>query len=166
VKNQDPISRKFSLRSGKDRWFLLLVILGFQAFVGAYLWQSTQLPQVTLGFLSERQGHFVLAWKEGNTEMQTLEYPTLEGALAFASDHLRLTFGHNFHPGSSPENVWIQDRFGNPVVFWKTEASEKLFQMTFQSKTDAVYFARAFRQGAYTPSLIGHAIYLVPTSAH
>ena len=152
-----------SFRNDRDRWFLLLTILGIQIFVGAYLWQTTQTPRALMGFLSERKGHFILAWKEELSDLQVREYATLSGALSFASEQLSLKAGHTPRADLTPESVWINERFGNPVVFWKTDASPRLFQMTFQAKKDADFFAKAFREGSYTPSPIGHAILLTPS---
>ncbi len=151
------------LRTERDRWFLLLAIVGLQVFVGGLLWQSGQTSPALMGFLSERHGHFVLGWTDQVEGLKFVEYSTLGEALNFAGTNLKLTTGHTPRADLTPEAVWIQERFGNPVVFWKIDANKDLFQMTFESKTDALYFANAFRRGSYTPSPIGHSILLIPS---
>lgn len=138
---------------------LALLVVGEIALF-SYVWGQTK-TRASVGFLVKNGTAYILGWREtGNLEEKS--YPNLAAALAAAGGELGLKFRRGGQEGTELENIWLDERPHGFIVFWKFEGSSFLNQMTFASRPDALYFAQAFRKGAYTPSPFGHAILFVP----
>lgn len=144
---------------------LLFALLALELCLLGNLWLNKQPAQAILGFLIKNGAQYTVAWKQDNNEYHTRTYDTLRDALLFVREDLKLSNGRNPLPDHELEHVWLNNRFGNSVLLWKTLKFSYLNQLTFQNKDDARYFLDAFRQGSYAPSIFGHSILLVPKSS-
>jgi len=143
---------------------LLSVLFISELLLGAILWKRSQ-ESIHFGFLIKNGNEYVIAWQRGEDFIKTQSCSSLGGALAFARDDLKLSASINPFPHSEVENVWFEDRFGKYLVLWTTGDMGALHHLTFRRRSDAVFFARAFRNGDYSPSPLGHSVYLRPIRA-
>lgn len=140
----------------------LAVLIALEITLVVHLWG--QQNRVPFGFLVKNGDVYVLIWKNDAHEYQTSIYPNLNEAMTYAINELNLQVGHNPLMEDELERLWVQDRQGVTVMFWKTSKLEYLNQMTFHRRAEADYYMKAFRTGSYTPSPFGHSIFLRPAS--
>ena len=121
---------------------------------------------MTPGFLIKNGNSYVVAWRLSKSVYDSRKFSTLKEAVSFAKTDLNLS--DSSHPTSNPnlEHLWVEQRFGDYALFWKTTGYRLLHRMTFQSPDDANFFADAFRRGHYTPSPFGHSLLLLPASVN
>lgn len=117
---------------------------------------------ITLGFLSRTGKEYKVVWREPGEGILERSFSELSRAIQFAKNTLNLRVGRNPKLDWELEYLDVQDRYGGYVLLWKTFEVNFLFQMTFQNQKDALYFAKAFREGSYSPSPVGHSILLLP----
>ena len=145
---------------------LILLGLGLiEIGVAAYFWLGKQPTPITLGFLGKSGNQYTVAWKAELSNFESRAFGTLPEALRFVSENLKLSQGRNPLTEFELEHTWSTSRFGAHLVFFKTVTSDRLNQMTFESQDNARYFLNAFRHGAYSPSMFGHSILLVPSAS-
>jgi len=147
----------------KKKIRLLVLVLMLEFTVSVYLWRTWK-PDTAVGFLVKKGSEYVVAWRDVGTE-QNYYYKTvssLNEALEFANEALNLSASRNVISDAELEHIWMDERFGNYVLLWKTANIPYLHQLTFQNYHDAKYFSEAFRKGAYTPSPFGHSVLLLP----
>ncbi len=137
---------------------LLIAVEGIIAFVLFTL--PTNIP---FGYLIKTGPNYLVAWRDPDIGLQSRNFSVLLDALQFADESLNLHVKTGSRPDIELEYLDLQDRFGGFVLLWKTFQVDFLNQITFQRKSDALYFAHAFRSGAYSPSPFGHSVLLVPT---
>lgn len=148
----------------KNKIAALFAIIALEVVLGVHLWERSK-PGAILGFLIKDGSQFTVAWKDPVTGYTSRSLGTIDEALKFAREELKLSEGTNPILEHELEHVWLQDRFGNYLVMWKTSYVPYLHQITFNRRSDALHFARAFRHGSYSPSPFGHSILLMPTRA-
>ncbi len=151
----------------KKRHFRILVgLLVLELTLLGNLWVNRHHPaSVVLGFLIKSGSHYTVAWKLDTRDYETRSYETLPEALSFMHQDLKLSEGRNPLPEHELEHAWLNNRFGNYVVLWKTLKYSFVNQLTFQNSDDAKFFLDAFRHGAYAPSIFGHSILFVPRTS-
>lgn len=139
---------------------LLLIILtvGEIALVG-YLWKMTA-PLATRGALSKNGNTYVLRWENSDRTSEVKMFSSPGEAIEFAKVNLNLEPGTNPRFDDSLETLWVREEMGKKQVFWKTWQLTMVHRLTFENKNHARVFETLFRKGAYSPSPIGHAIYL------
>jgi len=79
-------------------------------------------------------------------------------ALDFIQNDLGLVLKSHVLASEELEYVSLQDRSGTYILHWKAFRLPNLHQMTFFSRDEAVYFARAIKKGAYVRSPLGYAL--------
>ena len=141
---------------------ILWMLVVLEALIVGRLFLVKEPAKAVMGFLIKDGTQYLVAWKAPTKEYQTRAYTTLGDALKFAHGELALFEGRNPLPEHELEHVWVAPRFGNYVMHWKTLKYAFLNQLTFQNEQEADYFLRAFRRGAYAPSMFGHSVLLVP----
>lgn len=134
-----------------------LVVL--EGILAVYIRSPERVP---LGFLSRSGKEYRVVWREPGEGIVERNFSALSGAIQFAEDTLNLRVGRNPKLDWELEYLDLQDRYGAYVLLWKMFEINFLFQMTFQNHKDALYFAKAFREGSYSPSPVGHSILLLP----
>jgi len=156
------LRKRLSQRSSPSRAVFLTLFIALEIVAGLHLWNKSH-NEATLGYLVKHGGAYVVAWKEKGSPYQFESHNSLERALAFAREELKLGEGLVVQPDLAMEHIWVDDRFGSYVLLWKTDRTPLLNQITFQSQSDVQFFANAFKRGSYTPSPFGHSIFLIPT---
>jgi len=140
---------------------LKLVSFGLLFFLGV----SEDLKTVK-GALSKSGAVYVLRWENSNHTAGLKVFESPQGAIEFAKHALNLHPGTNANFKDSLETIWVRREMGKQVMLWKTFGYEKVHRMTFSNDSHATLFETSFRGGAYSPSPIGHAIYLVQAKIH
>lgn len=140
---------------------VLAVVVALEVLFTIFLWQRSK-PGAVLGFLIKNGDHFTIAWRDTLHGYESQDVPTIEAALKFAREELKLSAAVNPLSEYELEHVWMQDRFGTYLVMWKSSGIQFLNQITFNRRADAMFFAAAFRQGSYSPSPFGHSVLLMP----
>ena len=149
-----------ALRHRRAKIFLMIGVITVEGLIAFYLGFGRSAP-ATRGYLSKIGREYLVAWHDASVpNFQYATYGSLDEAILFLKGNLGLSTGHTVRPELELENVWVQDRYGSFVVFWKTEKIPFVNQISFPSEREAKFFADAFRKGAYTPSPYGHAIVL------
>ena len=146
----------------RHRLLALVCVVALELVLGAYVWQRSKPPAV-LGFLIKNGSQFIVCWKDKMDGYERHEASSIDDALRFAREELKLSAAVNPFAEFELEHVWLQDRFGTTLVMWKTAGIDFLNQITFNRRSDAVFFASAFRQGSYSPSPFGHSVLLMPS---
>ena len=146
------------------RFLVLCLLVALEFIFGAYLWRKSK-PEAILGFLTKNGDHFTIAWRDTLKGYESHDALSIEDAMRFAREELHLSAAVNPISEFELEHVWTQDRFGTYLVMWKTHSINFLNQITFNRRSDAMFFAAAFRQGSYSPSPFGHSVLLLPKSA-
>lgn len=141
---------------------LLLALVGLELAVLGHLWIRNQPAKVIMGFLIKNGSQYTVAWKREKQDYETRDYASLKDALKFVRSELKLSEGRNPIPEHELEHVWVDSRFGGTVLLWKSLRYTFLNQLTFQNSEEAGFFLKAFRRGAYAPSIFGHSIVLTP----
>lgn len=139
---------------------MLLALLFVEVVTIRVLWSP--LPEKRIAhraFLTKQNDQYILAWRNGVGTVELVQMESLPEILRRANE-LQLSVAKNIDPGSSVESAWVSDRRGSYVLLWKTE-NDPLYQMSFYRESDAQFFASAFRQGAYTRSILGHSVLMV-----
>jgi len=149
-------------RNGKLTILLVLVLL--EGALVAHLLHLGQ-SRVPFGFLVKNGDAYILFWKTDDQHYQSKVYPALRPAVEYAQNRLKLEAGHNPFMEDDLERLWMQDRKGAYVMFWKMSHIQFLNQLTFHRRSEADFYAREFRAGNYTTSPFGHSIFLRPASA-
>lgn len=134
----------------------LLLLIGLEVALAHHFLPRSR---VQYGFLVKNGDLYVLIWKGEDNAFHSVSYPSLRGAVAFAGT-LDLETGRNPSMTDDLERIWMQDRAGSYVMFWKTLKMEYLNQLTFHRRADADFFMRAFQSGSYSTSPFGHSIFL------
>lgn len=114
------------------------------------------------GYLIKLGQTYVLGWREDTGVSHQVSYDNLRAALNFARDELKLLPGRNPMLVDELEHLWTRTGAEGEILYFKTTQNTFLNRMTFASVDDARTFQRIFKQGAYSPSPLGHAINLVP----
>lgn len=149
------------LNSLKTRRFALLSVLLLETMATAWFWHHPPERSAKRAFLTRHEDHYLLAVRNDLNEIDFIRRNTLEEILTVSREEFQLRIGRNSATGATLENVWMTDRRGAYIVFWKNELDERLNQMSFFSSREARFFADAFRSGGYSPSILGHSILLV-----
>lgn len=147
--------------------FLKLVALG--ALIGAevyvgFLFLKEPDTRALRGALSKEGPRYVLRWVNDDKSIGLKHFKSPLVATAFAQSKLGLI------PGSNPsfqlglEHVWLRKEMGKQVMLWKSAGFSQVHRLTFYNEQHAHLFMAAFKQGAYSPSPLGHAIHLKPSS--
>ena len=156
---------KVSITPSKGRWrrtvLLSVLLLEIVFLMGA---NNPSPSRATRAFLTKQQDHFLLAWKDEFGAVDIVKMDSLNDTLAYAYQELGLQLGRNFDPRASIENVWMDHRSGTYVVLWKADSEDLLNQISFFNQSEAQFFARAFRSGAYSRSIVGHSVLLTAIS--
>lgn len=142
----------------------VLVVVAIEVALGCYFWEQAK-PGAVLGFLVKNGQKYTLVWKDEVTGYESRDYTSIQDATRYAREELRLKTGANPIAEHELEHLWMQDRFGTYLVFWKTVGVNYLNQISFHRRDDAVYFANSFRQGSYSPSPYGHSVLFMPDRA-
>ena len=146
----------------KKRFILKLSLLFLtiaEAGLVAYVWKMTE-PVATRGALSKHGDVYIVRWENSDQTSEVKTFRSPEQAIEFAKVHLGLEPGANPRFNDSLENLWVREDMGKKMVFWKTLNLEMVHRLTFDNKHHAKTFESNFRKGAYSPSPIGHSIYL------
>jgi len=149
------------IENRRHRLIAFLCIVGLEVVFGAFLWQRSK-PGAVLGFLVKNGNQFTVCWKDTMDGYDRHDVASIDDALRFAREELKLSAAVNPFAEFELEHVWLQDRFGTTLVMWKTAGIQFLNQITFNKRSDALFFASAFRQGSYSPSPFGHSVLLMP----
>ncbi len=149
-KNQNPRKKTLFLSSIKLLSLVGLFILGF-----------SQEAKTLRGALSKSGSHYVLRWENSDQTVGIKIFESPLSAMDFAENNLKLRPGPNSKFSDTLENLWVRREMGKQVVFWKTFGYDKVHRMTFTNESHASFFESSFKGGAYSPSPIGHAVYLV-----
>lgn len=150
-----PLNRNLAIAS-------LIVAALLESLLFVAIWKKSA-PRAVLGFLSKSGPQYVLYWKDEENQTQLATYPDLTSAIHSVESDLGLAVAANPVANHEVENVWLNDRFGSYVLFWKRAYVGWINRITFQDKREALFFADAFKRGAYSPSPQGHAILLLPS---
>jgi len=152
------------IRSSRlTRWLLLLLTIGEIALIG-HVWKATE-PESVRAALSKEGSRYILRWVNTDQSVDIKVFSSPIEALDFAKSELSLLPGSNPNFNDSLENVWVREEMGRRMIFWKTWGLDMVHRLTFQDETHAAVFENAFKKGAYSPSPIGHAIYLVKVAS-
>ncbi|MFM8270646.1 MAG: hypothetical protein ACKN9V_10705 [Pseudomonadota bacterium] len=151
------------LNSKIAKLFLLAFIIG-EGFVLGLIWKQTE-PITMKAALSKEGAHYILRWVNTDQTITVKIFKSPIEAIAFAKDQLNLSPGANPNLSDSLENIWTRKEIGKEVIFWKTMNFNRVHRLTFDNENHARSFIQAFKQGAYSPSPIGHAIYFIRASA-
>src|SRR4051794_34091326 len=104
----------------RNRFWILGILLGIEAMVGLRVWSTTK-PSALMGFLTKSGSQYLVVWRDEDAQLQYQALASLDGAIQFAQDDLRLAAGRNLRTDLEVERVWVDDRFGGYVLLWKTE---------------------------------------------
>lgn len=149
---------------GRARLFVFLALAVAEGLYGWHLWEASRINPDS-GYLLKVGHKYMLVWTLGQMNYDSLLYPDMGEALAYAREHLNLDVGRYSY--GSPELEWLSldDRSGAYLLQWKTFEVGMLHQLTFWDRAEATRFALAIREGAYAPSPFGHSLLLRPKSA-
>lgn len=139
----------------------LIGLISAQVWLGAYLWDQWE-PKTLKGALAKEGSAYVLRWLNDDKTVGVKSFSSPLLAMVFAQKELLLVPGENPRLTDSLEHVWLRKEMGKQVMLWKTLAGQQVHRLTFQNEQHANLFVASFKQGAYSPSPLGHAIYLVP----
>ncbi|MBI4405240.1 MAG: hypothetical protein HY537_13845 [Deltaproteobacteria bacterium] len=142
---------------------ILAILLALEFMLALYL-LTRDHTATRLGYLVKIGNSYLVAWKKAQSEYGYHSFSNLNEALDYSKQVLGLSEGRPVTSDIELERAWIQDRFGQYVVFWKTSFVPLLLQWSFIKEDDANYFYNAIRRGAYTPSPFGHSIMLIPAA--
>src|SRR5689334_18080993 len=117
---------------------VLLGVIAMEIVLGAFLWQRSK-PGAVVGFLIKNGQRYTVAWKDAMSGYDSHTCASIDEALKFANEELRLSAAANPIREHELEHVWTADRFGTQVVLWRTVGSA-LNQITFNSQHDAAFF--------------------------
>lgn len=148
----------------RTRRLALLLFLLAEVCIISWFWHRGPARKAVRAFLARQGNHFVLAWKDDLNEINVEHRHSLDELIRFSSVELGLRLGRNPGIKYTIESVWMTDRAGTYIVFWKNESDNLLNQMTFYSLGEAIFFAQAFRSGSYSQSILGHSVLLVGNS--
>jgi len=148
----------------KRKKILILSAIKLLSFIGLFILGFSQEAKTLRGALSKNGNHYVLRWENSDQSVGIKTFESPLSAIDFAETNLKLRPGSNSKFYDSLENLWVRREMGKQVVFWKTFGFDKVHRMTFTNESHARFFESSFRGGAYSPSPIGHAVYLVKAS--
>lgn len=143
------------------RLVLLVLVIGEAVLIGS-IWKATE-PVTVRGALSKHGPHYVLRWENSDKTSETKIFSSPIEAIEFAKAYLSLAPGNNPRFEDSLENLWVRKEMGRKLVYWKTLNYTGVHRLTFDNESHAKFFESSFKAGAYSPSPIGHAIYLKST---
>jgi len=144
--------------------FLLIGLILSEVFLVRFIWKQTE-PVTVRAALSKEGQHYVLRWVNTDQTVEVKIFSSPIQAVVFAKEQLNLKPGVNPNFNDSIENIWTRKEMGKEIVFWKTMNLDMVHRLTFLDEHHARAFVSAFKQGAYSPSPIGHAIHFVKASA-
>ncbi|NBX81942.1 hypothetical protein EBQ90_02505 [bacterium] len=152
------------IRSSRlTRWLLLMLTIGEIGLIG-FVWKSTE-PESLRAALSKEGTRYILRWENTDHSVEFKTFSSPIEALEFAQQELSLRPGVNPKFNDSLENLWVRNDMGRRMIFWKTWGFDMVHRLTFKDEAHAAVFENAFKKGAYSPSPIGHAIYLVKVAS-
>lgn len=141
---------------------IIIALLFFDLFLVGYVKLESKIV-AQKAFLAKHGEKFVVAYKDRDENVGVLAFDSLEEALRNLKE-LRLEMTPSLASFNFPmEHAWLRKDIGKTVLYWKFSGREDLNKITFQSEKDAEFFASAFKQGAYSPSPLGHSLYFLPT---
>jgi len=141
--------------------FVLVALISVELFVGLKLISESKTKALK-GALAKEGPKYVLRWLNDDKTVETKIFKSPLMAMAFAQSELQLVPGQNPLLENRVEHVWLRKEMGKQVMLWKTVNWASVNRLTFQNEQHANLFVSAFKQGAYSPSPLGHAIYLIP----
>lgn len=152
-------ARRIRIEGNARLWVIGLVAL-FEAALVGIIWSQSQ-ARAQIAYLMKVGSKYVLAWKDTDMKYDSVVYASLGEAIQFA-DELGLRRGRNILDSGDVEYLSFNDRPAGYVVQWKIFSLPYVHQMTFNSQSDAKYFADSIRGGSYSPSPFGHSLLFVP----
>lgn len=142
------------------RVFFIFSALLIEIFYCIFLW-CISTPQIKYAYLIKDGPKYTILWKlDGSYESQT--YENLFEAVNFLKNN-----GLTLHKGElvnfDIEYLTLGETRGYYELKWKLSNFKFLHRLSFKDKSEALYFERAIKQGAYSPSPFGHSIlFLLP----
>jgi len=149
----------------KMKWLGVLKLVGLLALISLEAYWATSLlksseNRALKGALSKEGKQYVVRWLNEDKTVGFRNFESPLFAMAFAQGELGLIPGKNPVFDDQLEHVWLRKEMGKQVMLWKTARWDQVHRLTFQNEQHARLFLAAFKQGAYSPSPLGHAIHL------
>jgi hypothetical protein len=142
---------------------VLGVLIGAEVYLGLFVLNETE-SKTLKGALSKEGSQYILRWVNDDKVVQLKNFKSPLLAMAFAQSELGLVPGENPSFIGGLEHVWLRKEMGKQVMLWKTTTMDQVHRLTFYNEQHARLFLSAFKQGAYSPSPLGHAIHLKPNA--
>ena len=152
--------KKHSFESFKLH-ILVLIFLEVLVVAGGVLSRPFR-DKVELGYIVKQGKHYLVYWKTDAREQFTLEASDLRTAIQFAREELNLECAKDRLATYPLEFNWLKPSLGGITFYWKTTNFDFYNRLTFTSQDEAELFQTLVKDGAYSPSPIGHSLALLP----
>lgn len=146
-------------RSGLALCFNLLAVVALATTHFGAGWTKGLVPDQ--GYVVKMGQSYLLILRTKAGAREDLNFSSLKNAMDFATEKAGLKLGKNPEWSNTLMSQWTRESMGKKILFWETVGGDHANRMTFNKSQEGLFFENAFREGSYSTSPSGHALYLV-----